>query len=104
MFYLFVTIIADVAGVTLLSQAKGFERPLHFAFGLLAMVIAFAAFSFATKTMPSGIANAVWSGLSLALVAMIGKTFFGEQINIAQYVFLALIVVGVIGLQIVHKA
>jgi len=88
----------------LLAKARGFERPLFFVAGLAAMLVAFGAFSFATKTMSSAVANAVWSGLSLALVAAAGKFFLSEHITLAQSAFLALIVVGVAGLQLFAKS
>jgi small multidrug resistance pump len=104
MLYLCITILADVGGILLLSKAQGINRPLHLIAGLLAMVVAFVAFSFAAKTMSSTVANAIWSGMSIALVAVASKLVFGEQLSLVQYAFLVVIVVGVVGVQLFERA
>ena len=104
MLYLFITIITDVVGIGLLGKAKGFTEPWYLAGGLLCMLTGFVAFSFAVKTLHVGFANAAWSGLSIILVLVVGRVFFGEQLSALQYVFIVMILIGVIGLQVMEKA
>jgi multidrug transporter EmrE-like cation transporter len=104
MFYLAVTIIADVIGVALLGKAKGLSEPWYLAAGVVCMIVGFIAFSFATKSLSVGFANAAWSGLSIVLVLLVGKLFFGEEISLPQYFFILMILMGVIGLQSMEKA
>ncbi len=73
MVFLALTVVADVAGVVLLGMARGLERPGHLLAGMLALLLGFVMFSYATRTIPAGLANAVWGGASLVLVVLLGR-------------------------------
>lgn len=104
MVYLIVTIVADVIGVLLLGKARGFERPLYLLAGIICMVIGFVAFSFAAKSMSTGIANVIWAGMSTVLVLLAGRLFLGDTVNTVQLACVALIIIGTVGLQFFEKA
>jgi quaternary ammonium compound-resistance protein SugE len=98
MVFLVLTVVADVTGVVLLAQAHGFERLGPLIGGVLALLLGFVLFSYATRTIPAGLANAVWSGASLVLVVLLGRAFLSETLTAAQYACLGLIVAGTVGL------
>jgi quaternary ammonium compound-resistance protein SugE len=98
MVFLVVTVMADVTGVVLLGKAQGFERPGPLIAGVLALVLGFVLFSFATRTIPASLANAVWAGASIVLVVVLGRVFLSESITVAQYVCLGLILAGTVGI------
>jgi len=98
MVFLVVTVVADVTGVVLLGKAQGFERPGPLVGGVLALLIGFVLFSYATRTIPAAVANAVWAGASIVLVVLLGRIFLSETISAAQYVCLGLILTGTVGL------
>jgi multidrug transporter EmrE-like cation transporter len=98
------TVVADVAGVVLLGKAQGLERPGHLLAGVLALLLGFVLFSFATRTIPAGLANAVWAGSSIVLVVLLGRIFLSETITAAQYVCLGLIVAGTLGIYLLGSA
>ena len=104
MVFLVVTVVADVAGVVLLAQAQGLERPGHLLAGVLALLLGFVMFSYATRTIPAGLANAVWAGSSLVLVVLLGRIFLSESISAPQYVCLGLILVGTLGVSLLGRA
>ena len=104
MIFLAITIVTDVTGVVLLGKAQGLERPGHLLAGVLALLLGFVMFSFATRTVPAGLANAVWAGASLVLVVLLGRIFLSETISAAQYVCLALIVAGTLGIYLLDRA
>lgn len=62
--------------------------------------LAFTILSFALKKIEVGTAYAIWSGVGTALIATIGILFFGEGFTLSKIAFIALIMVGVIGLNI----
>jgi len=103
-FYLCFTIIADTIAVALLGKARGFEHPFYLFAGLVIMTLGFISFSFATKTISASIANALWSGMSIALIVIVSKIFLGTNVTAPQYAFLLLIVVGVVGIHLAEKA
>jgi multidrug transporter EmrE-like cation transporter len=104
MVFLVITVLADVAGVVLLAQAHGFERPGLLAGGVLALLFGLVMFSFATRTISAGVANAVWAGASLVLVVLLGRIFLSETLTAPQYVCLGLIVVGTVGVSVLDGA
>jgi multidrug transporter EmrE-like cation transporter len=100
MVFLVVTVVADVTGVLLLGQSHGLERPVQLIAGVVALLIGFVLFSYATRTIPTGLANAVWAGSSIVLVVLLGRIFLREQISAAQYLCLGLIVAGTVGVSL----
>ena len=104
MVFLVITIVADVVGVVLLGAAHGLERPGLLVAGLLLLLVGFVTFSYATRTIPAGVANAVWAGSSLVLVVLLGRIFLSETISAAQYVCLGLIVTGTLGVYLLGPA
>jgi multidrug transporter EmrE-like cation transporter len=103
MVFLVVTVVADVTGVVLLGNAHGFERPGPLVGGILALLLGFVMFSFATRTIPAGVANAVWAGASMVLVVLLGRIFLSETVSAAQYVCLGLIVAGTVGICLLDR-
>ena len=104
MVFLVVTVVTDVAGVVLLGKAQGLERPGFLLAGVLALLFGFVMFSYATRTIPAGLANAVWGGASLVLVVLLGRIFLSETITTAQYACLGLIVAGTLGIYLLGDA
>jgi multidrug transporter EmrE-like cation transporter len=88
----------------LLGQAHGVERLGPLIGGMLALLLGFVLFSFATRTIPAGLANAVWAGASIVLVVLLGRVFLSETLTAPQYACLALIVVGTVGLYLLDRA
>src|SRR5205085_11671027 len=103
MVFLVVTVVADVTGVVLLGKAQGFERPGPLVGGVLALVLGFVLFSFATRTIPASLANEVWAGSSIVLVVLLGRIFLRETLSAAQYVCLALILIGTVGIYLLGR-
>jgi small multidrug resistance pump len=104
MVFLVVTVVADVTGVVLLGRAHGLERPGALLAGVLALLLGFVLFSYATRTIPTGVANAVWAGSSIVLVILLGRIFLSETITAAQYVCLGLILAGTLGIFLLDRA
>ena len=98
MVFLVATVVADVTGVVLLGKAQGLERPGFLLAGLTALLVGFVLFSFATRTVPTGLANAGWAGASIVLVVVLGRIFLSESLTAAQYVSLGLILTGTLGI------
>ena len=103
MVFLIGTVVADVTGVVLLGKAHGLERPGHLLAGVLALLLGFVLFSYATKTIPAGLANAVWAGASIVLVVVLGRIFLSETLTAPQYVCLGLILAGTLGIYLLSR-
>lgn len=94
------SIAAEVAGTLALRYAEGFTRPLPtLAVGIF-YTLAIWLMSISVQRLDIGLAYAVWAGAGTALTALIGMTWFGEVIYAAKIVGIALIVAGVVCLNL----
>lgn len=88
-------IVLEVAGTTSMKLSHGFSKVVP---SLLILVFYGAAFSLLTlalKEIEIGPAYAVWSGLGIALVAVIGFFYFEETLTISKLLGIGFIVVGI---------
>jgi small multidrug resistance pump len=99
-FYLFLAICAEVVGTLALRYTHGFMKLLPSLIVIVAYSLAFYLLSLALRNIPVGIAYAIWAGVGTAIVAVAGTVLFGERLTIAAVAGLALIIVGVILLEI----
>ena len=63
-------------------------------------VLNMLALSFAMRGIPVGTAYAVWTGLGAVGITLLGVVFFQDPLGAARLGFLALIIVGVVGLKL----
>lgn len=82
-----------------LKYTDGFTRFWPSVFTLATMLISVWMLSYALRGIPVGTAYAVWAGIGSVLLAIIGIGFFGESANPARLIFLAMVIVGLIGLK-----
>ena len=66
----------------------------------VAMIASFALLSFALKTIPTGTAYAIWTGVGAAGAAIVGILIFNESRDVWRLVSIALIVAGIVGLKL----
>ncbi|WP_156724215.1 DMT family transporter [Streptomyces apocyni] len=89
-------IAAEVAGTTAMKYSEGFTR-LWPSIGTVAgYLIAFTLLAQTLKTMQVGTAYAIWAGVGTAAVAAIGMVFLGEAASAARLAGIALVVGGVV--------
>jgi small multidrug resistance pump len=97
---LVVAIAIEVASTALLPRTEGFRNPAWTVGVVAGYASSIWLLSMVVERMPVSVAYAIWSGLGTALVATIGVMFLGEHLTAAKAGFLAMIVVGVIGLNL----
>jgi small multidrug resistance pump len=95
-FYLAIAIVAEVTATSALKAAEGFTRLVPSLVVVAGYLIAFYFLSLTLRTIPIGIAYAVWSGVGIALLALIGWMIYGQSLDTPAIVGLALIVTGVV--------
>lgn len=93
--------LLEVVWATALKHADGFSRFWPSAVGLIAAWASFILLAIALKGLPVGTAYAVWVGLGVLGVVLVGMIAMGEPAHPARLAFLLLIVVGVVGLRLV---
>lgn len=93
---LFVSILCEIVGTSALLASQQFTRlwPTLIVAVFYACAIAGLAFTF--RTIPMGIAYAIWSGTGIVLISTVGWVVFGQRLDPAAVVGLGLIVAGVV--------
>ena len=94
--YLGIAIVAEVIATSALKSAEGFTRLGPSLVVLVGYVIAFYFLSLTLKTIPVGLAYAIWSGVGIVLIALIGWLVLGQPLDIPALIGLGLIITGVI--------
>jgi len=95
-----VAILAEVIGTSFLKASDGFTRLWPSLVVVVSYCIAFYFLALTLKTMPVGIAYAVWAGAGIALIALIGWVIFDQALDAPAAVGISLIVAGIVVLQL----
>lgn len=95
------SILTEVAATTALKLSEGFTRPVPSIVVVVGYITAFGLLSQAlTRGMPLGVAYGVWAAIGVALVAIVGAVFFGESMTWVQVGGVALVIAGVLALEL----
>jgi small multidrug resistance pump len=97
---LVMAILVEVGATALLPRAQGFTQPGWSAAVLGGYAVSIWLLAIVVRTLPLSMAYAVWSGLGTATVAVIAFLFLGEQMTPLKAASLAMIVIGVVGLNL----
>ena len=96
--------MCEVVGTTFLQASQQFTKP----WPTLGMAICYgAAFFFlshALKVMPVGIAYAIWSGLGVVMISIIGMVLFKQKLDLPAVLGLMMIIGGVVVINVFSKA
>ena len=90
----------EVVSTALLPRSNGFTDPFWSVVVVAGYAVSIWLLALVVRTMPVSVAYAVWSGVGTAVVAVIGVLFLGEHLDWVKAVSLALIVAGVVGLNL----
>ncbi|MFN2360211.1 MAG: multidrug efflux SMR transporter [Marinobacter sp.] len=93
--YLAIAILAEVIGTSFLKSSEGFTRLVPSLVVVVSYIVAFYFLAITLKTIPVGVAYAVWAGAGVALIALAGYLFFGQSLDTAAIIGIGLIVAGV---------
>ncbi|MHB9862664.1 DMT family transporter [Streptomyces sp. YIM S03343] len=94
--FLVAAIAAEVAATTTLKYSAGLSRLWPSLFTVLGYIVSFALLAQTLKSVPVGTAYAIWSGIGTAAIAVLGLVLFGEGLGPMKITGMALIIVGVV--------
>ena len=97
-------IVAEVIATSFMKLSDGFTRPLPSLITITGYVIAFYLLSLTLKTVPTGIAYAIWSGVGIVLIATVAWLFQGQKLDPAAMLGMTLIIAGVLVMNLFSKA
>lgn len=93
-------IVSEVIGTSALKASEGFSRPWPSVIVVLGYAAAFFLLSLTLRTIPVGVAYAIWSGAGVALITLLSWLLFGQTLDLGAVVGIVLIVAGVVVLNL----
>lgn len=103
--YLFlgIAIAAEVVATSFLKSAEGFTRLWPSVIVVAGYAVAFACLSLTLRTIPTGVAYAIWSAAGIVLVSLIAWIFIGQKLDAPALLGMGLIIAGVLVIQLFSK-
>ncbi|MEN9759213.1 MAG: hypothetical protein RL676_362 [Pseudomonadota bacterium] len=102
--YLSIAIVVEVIATTALKFSEGFSKPLPTVVVLVGYGISFFLLSKIVQLLPLSITYAIWSGVGIALVTLVGWAFLDQKLDVPALLGLGLIIGGVLTIQLFSKA
>lgn len=99
-----ICIVLEVAATTLLKLSNGFSNLYYALSSLLLFWILFFLLSIVFKYIAVGIAYAIWSGVGITLISIVGYIFLGQKLDAPAIIGIALIVLGVVIINVFSKS
>ena len=100
---LLIAIVGEVIGTTALKASEGFTRPLPSTIVVIGYGVAFYFLSLTLKTIPMGISYAIWSGVGIVLISLLGWIVFKQSLDAPALIGMGLIVAGVLVINVFSK-
>jgi small multidrug resistance pump len=94
--YLAIAVTAEVIATTALKLSKGFTEPIPSVFVAIGYAGSFFFLTKVLKELPISIAYAIWSGVGVALVSVVGWVWLGHKLDAAAIIGISLIIAGVV--------
>ena len=93
---LFLAVAAETIGTSALQASQQFSRLGPSILVVVAYAISFALLGWVLKFLPVGIAYAMWSGLGIVFIALIGLAVFGQRLDLPAVLGIAMILGGIL--------
>ena len=103
-YYLAIAICAEVIATVSMKAVKGFSTPLPLLLVIVGYGIAFWMLTLVVRSIPVGIAYAIWSGLGIVLISVAALVIYGQKLDVPAMLGMAMIVGGVVVIQLFSKA
>ena len=101
--YLAIAIVAEVAATSALKATEGFTKLIPSLIVFIGYGVAFYFLTLVLRTIPVGITYAIWAGLGIVLVALVGAILYKQIPDTPAIIGMGLIVAGVVVINIFSK-
>lgn len=103
-FFLLIAVIAETIGTTALQASHQFTRLWPSLIVVIGYGLAFYFMAITLRYMPVGIVYAMWSGLGIVLIALIGYLVFGQHLDLPAVLGLGMIISGILIIHLFSKS
>lgn len=93
--------IFEMVWVVAMKYAEGFTKIVPSVIMIIGMIFSVGLLGLAVKTIPLGTGYAIWTGIGAVGAVTYGMIFFGEPVTVLRLTFVAMIIVGLVGLKLV---
>jgi len=97
-------IVAETVATSAMKSSEGFTRLVPSIIVVIGYAIAFYFLSMTLKEIPVGIAYAIWSGVGIVLISLVGWIMFGQKLDTPALIGMALIISGVVVMNAFSKS
>lgn len=94
--YLALAITMEIVATSALKESDGLRRWVPTAIAFAGYAVAFGALARALRTIPLGVAYAIWSGTGIAVLTLVGVLVYRDSLGLAQATGIALICTGIV--------
>ena len=101
-FFLLLAGFFEICFTVSLKYSQGFTKILPSILTVVFIVLSFFSVSQSMKVIPIGTAYGIWAGIGAAGTVLCGILFFGDSYHIIRLISITLIIIGIIGLKLVH--
>jgi small multidrug resistance pump len=102
--FLSVAIVSEVIATSALKATGEFTKLWPSVIVVIGYLSAFYFLTLTLRTIPIGIAYAIWSGVGVALITLVGWLFYKQTLDMPAFIGITLIVAGVVVLNVFSKA
>ena len=99
--YLAIAITGEVIGTSALKASESFSLLWPSLITVAGYAVAFYFLALTLRTIPVGVAYAIWAGAGIVIISLIGLFVFGQKLDAAAIAGIGLIVAGIVGLKVV---
>lgn len=102
--FLTIAIVAEVIATSALSASAGFSRLWPSVVTAVGYAVAFFFLSLTLRTIPVGVAYAIWSGAGIVLIAAVGWIWFKQYLDFPALLGMTMIIAGVAIINVFSKS
>jgi len=102
--YLIVAVVAETIGTSALQASQQFSKVGPSILTVVGYAVSFYFLSLALRVMPVGIVYAIWSGLGIVMIAIIGRLVFQQRLDWPAIVGMGFIIGGIVIIQLFSKS
>lgn len=99
-----IAIVAETIATSAMKASEGFTRTIPSIIVVVGYAIAFYCLSLTLKSIPVGVAYAIWSGVGIVLISLAGWIIFGQKLDAAAMIGMALIIAGVVIMNVFSRS
>ena len=102
-YFLAIAISAEVMATVSMKAVKGLSTPLPLLLMVVGYGIAFGMLTLVVRSIPVGVAYAIWSGMGIVMVSIAAMFLYGQKLDVPAMLGMGLILIGVVVIQLFSK-